>query len=291
MFVSQKPRSTAFSVTQTAGGVVAAAAMIATPLARRGGDGRRRLAAAVVGGLATTTVTAAARRWGAVRAVTASATVGAITTVIEHVGLRTGRPFGRYRYSRVLRPQIAGVPVVVPLAWAALSLPARESVHAALGGRGGAAGRIGLGAAALTAWDLFLDPQMVGEGYWTWPGGGRYRGIPVSNLGGWLVTGAAVMTVLETVLPARRPDPVLVGEYAAMAVMETLAYAAFFRDRVVALVGGAAMLPIAALALAGTRADVSIWARIVPTVEKIGAQKWRGEGSCPDRARAGRGRA
>jgi hypothetical protein len=37
-------------------------------------------------------------------------------------------------------------------------------------------------AAALTAWDLFLDPQMVGEGYWTWERRGRYRDIPLSNL-------------------------------------------------------------------------------------------------------------
>ena len=33
-----------------------------------------------------------------------------------------------------------------------------------------------LGAAALTAWDLFLDPQMTTEGYWRWARRGRYRG-------------------------------------------------------------------------------------------------------------------
>ena len=44
-------------------------------------------------------------------------------------------------------------------------------------------------------------------------------------------------------------DPALVAEYGAMAVMETLGFAAFFRDRVVAAVGGAAMLPVAAAAV------------------------------------------
>ena len=44
-------------------------------------------------------------------------------------------------------------------------------------------------------------------------------------------------------------DPVLVGEYTTMAVMETLGFAAFFRDRLVATVGGAAMVPIAATAV------------------------------------------
>ena len=42
----------------------------------------------------------------------------------------------------------------------------------------------------------------------------------------------------------------LVAEYAGMGVMETVGFAAFFRDRLVAAVGGAAMLPIAALAAA-----------------------------------------
>ena len=84
---------------------------------------------------------------------------------------RPGFPFGRYGYTGALRPQVAGVPAIVPLAWFAMALPAREAAHAALGPRSNPATRIVLGAAALTAWDLFLDPQMVGEGYWGWAAG------------------------------------------------------------------------------------------------------------------------
>ena len=47
--------------------------------------------------------------------------------------------------------------------------------------RGGARARVALAAGALTAWDVFLDPRMAREGYWSWPGGGRYEGIPASN--------------------------------------------------------------------------------------------------------------
>ncbi len=61
------------------------------------------------------------------------------------------------------------------------------------------------------------------------------------------------MAVLEVAVPPRRPDPVLVGEYAAMGVMETLGFAAFFRDRVVALVGGVGMLPLAVAGVVGLR--------------------------------------
>ena len=71
---------------------------------------------------------------------------------------------------------------------------------AVVGGRGahharGARARVALAAGALTAWDVFLDPRMAREGYWSWPGGGRYEGIPASNFLGWWVTGAGVFAV------------------------------------------------------------------------------------------------
>ena len=53
-----------------------------------------------------------------------------------------GVPFGRYRYTGRLRPDVAGVPVVVPMAWWAMAVPAREAAHAALGRRSTAAARI-----------------------------------------------------------------------------------------------------------------------------------------------------
>ncbi len=223
--------------------------MIATPLARRGGPVRRALSSVVVTGLFATTSAAATRRWGAARTAVAATGVAGATAAVEHLGTTTGRPFGAYRYTGALRPEVAGVPAIVPLAWFAMAVPAREAAHAALGRHSTPARRIALGAVALTAWDLFLDPQMVGEGYWTWARVGRYRGIPLSNYIGWLVTSAAVMGALEIVLPAdEAPDRALVAEYGAMAAMETLGFAVFFRDRVVAGVGGAAMLPIAAVA-------------------------------------------
>ena len=231
----------------TAGFAVAAAAMVATPLLRRG---RRRLAStAVVSGLAVTTGAAAVRRWGRPRALVAAATIVVATTAIERLGTTTGRPFGRYRYSGALRPTAAGVPTLVPAAWFAMALPAREVAHAALGGRSNPFTRIALGAATLTAWDLFLDPQMAAEGYWRWERPGRYRGIPLTNYVGWLATSLGLMAVLELLLPPRgRGDRALVGVYGWMAVMETVGFAAFFDDPLVAAVGGGAMVPIGAAA-------------------------------------------
>jgi putative membrane protein len=172
--------------------------------------------------------------------------------VAERVGTATGVPFGGDHYTGALRPQVGGVPAIVPLAWFAMAVPARDAAHAALGQRSRRATRIDLGAGALTAWDLFLDPQMVGEGYWRWARQGRYRGIPFSNYAGWLLVSVGVMAALEVALPiddGEAADPTSVAQYATMAAMETVGFAAFFRDRVVAAVGGAAMLPIAAAAV------------------------------------------
>jgi putative membrane protein len=260
-----------------AAGVVTLAGMIATPLATRGGATRRVLSSVVVTGLFTTTASRVANRWGPARAGSAAVAVAAATALVERVGTRTGLPFGRYHYTPALRPQVGGVPVIVPLAWFAMAVPAREAAVGALAplerrtatatatatdpapagpGLATRARRVVLGAAALTAWDLFLDPQMVGEGYWRWARRGRYRGIPLSNYLGWFVTAVGVMAALELLVPAEDvADPVLEAEYSTMAVMETLGFAAFFRDPLVAAVGGAGMLPIAAAAACGRWRD------------------------------------
>lgn len=237
-----------------AGGVTVAG-MIATPLMPRGGRARRILSTVVVVGSFTTTTANAVRRWGAARAASAATVTTVATTLIERIGTRTGIPFGRYVYTGALQPQVAGVPAIVPLAWFAMALPAREAAHAALGPRSNPASRIAVGAAALTAWDLFLDPQMVGEGYWVWARRGLYRGIPLGNFLGWFATGVGVMVALELLVPpsdrSADADGALVAEYTFMGVMETIGFARFFRDPTVAIVGGLGMVPIAVAAVAG----------------------------------------
>ena len=151
---------------------------------RRGERGRRWISNVVVVGLSVTTTMLAGRRWGWPRSVAAAGVVAAGTLAVERIG--TGVPFGRYEYTGRLQPAVAGVPVAVPLAWWGMAVPAREVAHAALVHQSTPGRRIVLGAVALTAWDLFLDPQMTGEGYWRWPGGGRYRGIPLTTTpAGW----------------------------------------------------------------------------------------------------------
>jgi putative membrane protein len=64
--------------------------------------------------------------WGWRRAAAAAAVVVAATTALERVGTSTGLPFGEYRYTGVLEPTVAGVPLAVALAWLAMAVPARR---------------------------------------------------------------------------------------------------------------------------------------------------------------------
>ena len=104
--------------------------------------------------------------------------------LIEQLGSRTGWPFGKYIYDSSLGFQIAGVPLVVPFAWIMMTHP------------------------LLMAWDLFLDPQMVDAGRWTWAVTGPHvpfqPEIPLSNAAGWLFAGMGLMAILHLALPKER---------------------------------------------------------------------------------------
>jgi len=218
-----------------------AAAQIAIPLAHR----RAGLSSIVVVGLAACAFGAAAAAWGWARARLAGGSVAAAALLAEMTGTRTGWPFGRYHYTGMLHPTVAGVPAIVPLAWFGMGAAAWE-----VAGRitGAIPARVGLGAVALTGWDLFLDPQMTHERYWVWDQGGWYRHIPITNFVGWLLCGALVMAVLSVALPGRSKSVPLLALYSWMTVMEGIGFFVFFRDPLVGVAGAAAMIPLTAAA-------------------------------------------
>ena len=124
---------------------------------------------------------------GARRAARAGRPAAAIGFATELAGVATGRPFGHYAYGPGLGPRVGGVPLLAAAAWAMMARPAWV-VAGHLTRRRRAARRAGR--RALTAWDVFLDPRMVREGYWTWARpAAATRAIPVSNFAGWLATG------------------------------------------------------------------------------------------------------
>lgn len=122
---------------------------------------------------------------------------------VEAIGVKTGWPFGEYSYDHSLGTQLFGVPLLVPLAWLMLTYPLLI-----------AARRVSknwvfiYGGIALAAWDLFLDPQMVSAGRWTWKVVGPHvpfaPAIPLSNTAGWLFAGMGLMALLHAWLPKER---------------------------------------------------------------------------------------
>jgi putative membrane protein len=122
---------------------------------------------------------------------------------IELIGVETGWPFGIYEYDPSLGPQLISVPLVVPFAWAMIAHPvlcvARRVTKNWVFLYGGF---------GMMAYDLFLDPQMVSGGRWTWDVTGAHvpfsPEIPLSNTFGWLLSGMALIALLHLVLPRDR---------------------------------------------------------------------------------------
>jgi putative membrane protein len=190
---------------------------------------------------------------GARRGTALVGSAAALGFATELAGVATGRPFGHYTYSSLLGRKVGGVPLAAAAAWAMMARPAW--VVAGLLTRRRRA-RVVLAAGALTAWDVFLDPRMVREGYWSWPGGGRYEGIPASNFLGWLATGGGVFAVWALV--DGDDDPLVDGDgaltlYAWTWVGELVANVFIWRRPRVAAAGGVAMGAFAVPALLARR--------------------------------------
>jgi uncharacterized membrane protein len=204
----------------------------------------------IVALMLATSLTEAVEARGWLRGAGPVAAAGGIGFAAELAGVATGRPFGHYTYSGQLGPRVGGVPLLAAAAWALMARPAWV-VSGLLARR--RALRVPLAAGALTAWDVFLDPRMTREGYWSWPGGGRYEDVPASNFAGWLATGALVFAAWAAL--DRDAEPAGSGDgalalYTWTWVGETFANAALWRRPVVAAAGSAAMGAFAVPALA-----------------------------------------
>lgn len=156
--------------------------------------------------------------WGVAQTARVATIVALVGFASESIGTATGFPFGAYRYTDQLQPQLAHVPLLIPLAWL-MMLPSAWAVARLISGGRSRPVFIGLSALALTAWDLFLDPQMVAWGFWIWAQPGGYFGIPWLNFFGWALT-AAVMTTL--VRPTNLPVRPLLFIYIITWLLETI---------------------------------------------------------------------
>ncbi len=212
--------------------------------------------------------------WGIRRALTTIGVIVALAWLTEFIGHTTGFPFGSYDYTPRLQPQLGGVPLLIPLAWLMMLPPAwaianiinltpktrqpvgtpfmASAVHLTKHSGRDKSRPYGslwvrlrfivVTALAFTAWDLFLDPQMVAWDLWRWEVPGAYFGIPLVNFAGWLLASALITFAASLIAPIRDlPARPLVIIYVITWLLETGGLAIFWGLPGPALVGFVAM--------------------------------------------------
>ena len=147
------------------------------------------------------------RYLGLRRATLSLLAVSIFAYAVESFGVATGFPYGDFFYGEALGERIAGlVPFLLPLSYVPLVIGA---VAAAWGSRQRIF-HITLATLLLVWMDAVIDPGAASLGFWVWPEGGLYYGVPLSNYAGWLLSGAAATALLLTTGRwSEPPDPAL----------------------------------------------------------------------------------
>lgn len=220
---------------------------ISYPLAH--GSARDRLTVLIVVALAATCVVHALVTRGARTAVLLLLVTALPGYAVEVLGVHTGFPFGTYAYSDALGRRVWGVPPVIGLAWTMLAWPAALAARRLVSNT---TARIAVGAWALASADLFLDPQQVAAGHWTWrfpsphlPG---VEDIPLTNYLGWLGVALVISVAVQTIAGGG-DDVVPIALYLWLYVGWIVALAAFL-DLGAAAAWGALGMGIVTLPLA-----------------------------------------
>ena len=120
---------------------------------------------------------------------------------------RTGLPFGFYHYTGETSGAelfLSNVPFFSPLsfpflAYASFCLARRALGPGRTGGRADRLRLVAVSGALMTLLDVVIDPLAVRGGRWflghlfTYPQGGSYFGVPLSNFAGWLLVGWTII--------------------------------------------------------------------------------------------------
>jgi putative membrane protein len=133
------------------------------------------------------------------RGLAAALLIGALAFAVEYVGVTTGWPFGRYVYTPVLQPQIAGtVPLAICFAWLMVVPCAWEAARRLVPPGRGRWPALLVSASLVLLLDLQIETVAAHiNGYWRWFDGGPYHGVPTQNFAAWWAVGLALSALLE----------------------------------------------------------------------------------------------
>lgn len=159
------------------------------------GQGAASYAATIA--IATPAAAALFRYMGVRRAALALLVVSVFGYVIEGLGVATGLPYGSFFYGEALGPKLLGLaPYILPVSYVPLVIGAVTATGNQRTGSRGILLWTLKSALLLTLIDGVLDPGAASLGFWVWPEGGPYYGVPVSNYLGWLLSGALASLLL-----------------------------------------------------------------------------------------------
>jgi len=118
---------------------------------------------------------------------------------IEVVGVLTGLPYGEFSYTVDLGPMLFGlVPLGLPIFFVPLVCNSYLLCLLVLGRRAERiAVRLPVVIATVLAIDLVLDPGAVAIGFWSYPAGGAYYGVPWTNYAGWALSATVSVGLLD----------------------------------------------------------------------------------------------
>lgn len=154
-----------------------------------------------------------------------------ISNALENLSIATGFPFGHYHYTG--GGKIFQVPWFIGPAYLATGYLAWIVATALLGEvhrRSPWLITIGtpvVGAFAMTAWDLAMDPSSATiNRWWIWENGGGFFGVPLGNFLGWTFTVSLFMLVFALYLHRRGPEPSAPRARTASDLQAVILYAA-----------------------------------------------------------------
>lgn len=138
------------------------------------------------------------RYLGPRRAALSLLALSAFGYAIETTGVATGLPYGRFYYGDALGAKAFGlVPYLLPVSYVPLVIGAVAASWRTNTEKWPA--RVLRPALLLVLIDGVLDPGATSLGFWVWPGGGLYHGVPPSNFAGWLLSGILASALLLAV--------------------------------------------------------------------------------------------
>ena len=144
----------------------------------------------------------------------------AVGTFSESLSLRSGIPFGHYRFTELMGPKLLDLPILLALAYVGMGYLSWVVAFVILDCQSGPLlGRKVvslplLASFVMTAWDLSMDPVWADIDHaWVWLSGGSYYGVPISNFLGWFLTAYVSYQLFALYLKGREIIPANAGDW------------------------------------------------------------------------------